>query len=97
LVGVAHLDVFEGNGRLGGDSPRDNRGKFGRTPLTRACSIGGGAERAGQNQGRAPVVGGEICVAAAHRETVGLADQRAADDLDRQIQIGRHTRDDRTS
>ena len=43
----------------------------------------------------AAVVGGEVRVAARHREAVGLADERAADHLDRQVEVGGHAPDDR--
>ena len=76
--------------RLGATRVDDEATEDGRDRARRWTAASAAQERLRQHGRRAAVVGGEVRVAARHREPVGLADERAADDLDRQVEVGRH-------
>ena len=63
--------------------------------LAAAHQLAGHADGIDQGQRLPALVGGEIDIARTHGEAVRLADDRHADDLHRQVEIGRHPPDDR--
>ena len=95
IGGGARLDVFERYRSLRGHEPPDEVDDRGRVAFAFDHRAGRGFERTRQHEGRASVLGREIRVAARQRETVGLAHDRAAHDLDRQVEILDESPDDR--
>ena len=95
-AGVDDLGVVElGQGLApGSDRPRAR----GPSPASRspAAMAAAPATSAQWSTGAAARSSGvEVDVAARHGQAVGLADRRAADDLDRERQVGRHAPDHR--
>src|SRR5215212_4670911 len=94
--GVAVGDAHVVNGRGGGltdvaaHGPADCLG----VALAVAVPFLGQAESARENEGLTALVGAQVNVAAAERQTVGLAHGRQADDLDGHIEVRNHAPND---
>ena len=93
---VEHLDVLEAGAaarrRRRPRRPRSTRGDVAPPARRRRPRRRG---RAARTTAAAPVAGVEAHVAARHRQAVGLAHDRRADDLDAEVEVARHPADDR--
>ena len=72
--------------------PRRRRARSRLAPTTTAAAVSSARE---EDERGVALLGREVRVAARHREPVGLPDERAAHDLDGEVEIGGHARDHR--